>query len=301
MTTACIGECMVELAPAGAGLFRQAFAGDVFNTAWYLKALSGTPVRFVSAIGTDPLSDAMLAFIDAQGIDTAHISRLPNATVGLYLITLTGAERSFTYWRGQSAAKRLADDPDRLAAALDDAKLAYLSGITLAILPPEARARLMQVLRGFQQSGGQIAFDPNIRLALWPDRSELDQALADAYALADISLPSFDDEATLYGDTSPAATVQRLCAWGAREIVVKNGPLPTLVHAYGQTSELASPSVTDVRDTTGAGDAFNAGYLNARLSRLDPVTAVRAGQSLAAEVIRHPGALIPPEALARFR
>ena len=301
MTIACIGECMVELAPTGDGLFRQAFAGDVFNTAWYLKALSSAPVRFVSAIGTDPLSDAMLAFIGAQGIDTDHILRLPGATVGLYLITLAGAERSFTYWRGQSAAKRLADDAAGLAASLEGATLAYLSGITLAILPPEARARLMQEQRQFQARGGQIAFDPNIRLRLWPDRSELDQALAAAYGMADISLPSFDDESTLYGDTTPAATAKRLAAWGAKEIVVKNGPLPTLVQANAQTSELSTPAVSDVRDTTGAGDAFNAGYLNARLAGLDPVTAVRAGQSLAAEVIRHPGALIPPEALSRFR
>ncbi len=301
MTIACIGECMVELAPAGEGMFRQAFAGDVFNTAWYLKALSATPVRFVSAIGTDPLSDAMAAFIGSQGIDTSHILRLPNATVGLYLITLTGAERSFTYWRGQSAAKQLADDPARLAAALEGAALAYLSGITLAILSAEARARLFVVLAQFQKRGGQIAFDPNIRLRLWPDRAEMDASLAAAYALADFAFPSFDDETTIYGDASPSATIHRLTAWGAREIVVKNGPLPTLVHANGQTHELPPPAVTDARDTTGAGDSFNAGYLNARLNGTEALTAVRAGQSLAAEVIRHPGALVPPDALARFR
>jgi 2-dehydro-3-deoxygluconokinase len=301
MTTACIGECMVELAPAGGGLFRQAFAGDVFNTAWYLKALSGAPVRFVTAIGTDPLSDAMGTFIAGQGIDTGHIARLPDATVGLYLITLTGTERSFTYWRGQSAARRLADDPARLAAALDGASLAYLSGITLAILSPEARRRLLDVLEQFRRQGGKIAFDPNIRPALWPMRAEMDAALAAATALADIALPSFDDEAALYGDPTPRDTVRRLTAWGAREIVVKNGPAPTLVWADGKTTELPAPTVPDARDTTGAGDSFNAGYLNARLRGADAPTAVRAGQSLAAEVIRHPGALIPPEALARFR
>ena len=301
MTIACIGECMVELAPTGEGVFRQAFAGDVFNTAWYLKALSAAPVRFVSAVGTDPLSDAMLAFIGSHGIDTDHIARLPDATVGLYLITLTGAERSFTYWRGQSAAKRLADDPARLESALEGATLAYLSGITLAILSPGARARLMHVLAQFQRRGGQIAFDPNIRLRLWPVRAELDRSLADAYALADISLPSFDDESSLYGDATPLATVRRLAGLGARDIVVKNGPLPTLVAANGQITELPAPAVSDARDTTGAGDSFNAGYLNARLGGADAPTAVRVGQVLAAEVIRHPGALIPLEALARFR
>lgn len=297
---ACIGECMVELSPAGDGLLRQGFAGDTFNTAVYLRALTGQPVRYVSAVGQDALSDAMLAFMAAQGLDISAVQRRADTTVGLYLITLTGAERSFTYWRGQSAARGLARDAGRLRAALKGAGLAYLSGITLAILPPQDRAHLFAVLRDFRAGGGRVAFDPNIRLRLWPNEAEMPAALADAYALSDIALPSFEDEAGVYGDASPQATAERIRAAGAGEVVVKNGALPALAVWDAGQAEVAAPPVQP-RDTTGAGDSFNAGYLAARLSGHDPAAALAQGHALAAEVIRHPGALVPPDVMNRLR
>ncbi len=132
-----IGECMVEMGPAAEpGLFRMGFAGDTFNTAWYLRRRlpAAWQVDYLSAIGTDGISATMAKFMEDAGIGTDHLARLPDATVGLYLIELKNGERSFAYWRGQSAARRLAEDDARLRAALSGASLAYLSGITLAIL-----------------------------------------------------------------------------------------------------------------------------------------------------------------------
>ena len=116
MRVVCVGECMVELAPAGDGLLRQGFAGDTFNTAWYLKRLRPDwQVDYLSAVGSDAISDAMLGFMAAAGIGTDHVARRTERTVGLYLITLDKGERSFSYWRSQSAARTLADDPVALA------------------------------------------------------------------------------------------------------------------------------------------------------------------------------------------
>ena len=74
-----IGECMVELSPTGDGTLRQSFAGDVLNTLWYARAHAGaeTGVQFLSAIGTDPVSGEMLAFIEGGGIDCAWVQRIP--------------------------------------------------------------------------------------------------------------------------------------------------------------------------------------------------------------------------------
>ena len=80
-----IGECMVEIAPrATAGSFALGYAGDTFNTAWYAaRALPGWQVDYLTAVGTDAVSDRMLGFIQAAGIGTGHIQRLPDRTVGL--------------------------------------------------------------------------------------------------------------------------------------------------------------------------------------------------------------------------
>ena len=59
-----IGECMVELSQAGQGLLRKGFAGDTFNTAWYLRAVLSQDwqVDYLTALGDDPLSEELLAF-----------------------------------------------------------------------------------------------------------------------------------------------------------------------------------------------------------------------------------------------
>lgn len=296
---AAIGECMVELSPetttGDQPLFRQGFAGDTLNTAWYLRALMPDTccVRYVTAVGQDEISRRMLAFIADSGIDTSAIAQLPGRTVGLYLISLTAGERSFTYWRSQSAARALADDPARLAKALAGCKLAYLSGITLAILGDEARTTLLEVLAQFRAAGGLVAFDSNIRPALWQDVAAMRTWISRGYAACDIAFPTFDDDAALFQDTSPEDCALRIAALGAFEVVVKCGTAPALLHADGRQSRIPPPDVVVPLDTTAAGDSFNAGWLAARLGGASASDAVLQGHALAARVIRHKGALMP--------
>ena len=110
----------------------------------------------------------------------------------------------------------------------------------------------------------------------------------------DIALPTFDDEAVLWGDPSPEATVARLQAFGIGEIVVKNGPNSALVATAGAQEFVPVPEVFIPVDTTAAGDGFNAGYLAARLNGDTPAQSAGAAHRLAGNVIRHPGALVPP-------
>ena len=114
-----IGECMAELQATDDGLYRLGFAGDTLNTAWYMRAMTraeNVTVDYVTAVGTDPLSSKMLAFLKSNGVGTRFIREVSDRTVGLYLITLTGAERNFTYWRSASAARLLAENKQALSA-----------------------------------------------------------------------------------------------------------------------------------------------------------------------------------------
>jgi 2-dehydro-3-deoxygluconokinase len=288
---ACIGECMVELAPMPGGGFAMGFAGDVFNTAWYLKQTVGyqVAVDFVSAVGTDDLSQQMVDFIGAAGVGTGHIVRLAGATVGLYMIRLDGAERHFTYWRGQSAARAMMSDPARILSAIGDADMVYLSGITLAILPPADRTGLLSALR---QSGVPVAFDPNLRPVLWPDLASMCAAVTEAAGLAQIVLPSFEDEARFFGDADPAATVRRYGQ--GRTVLVKNGAGDMLLSVNGGTTRLAPARPDRIVDTTAAGDSFNAGFLGALLTGASAKDAAHKGATRAARVIGAPGALVAP-------
>lgn len=301
---AAIGECMVELSSVGEGLYRQGFAGDTFNTAWYVRALtepSACVVRYVTAVGDDKLSDELLAFIAGSGIDASHIRRIAGRPVGLYAIHLDGHERSFSYWRDRSAARLLAADRDALAAALADADVAYFSGITLAILSAEDRRTLLDGLAGVRARGGTVAFDPNVRPRLWPDLETMRAGTEAGYAVATVALPTWPDERDVFGDGSIEAQIRRLQALGVSEIVVKAGADPCVVVADGVAETVPAVRVEAPVDTTGAGDSFNAGYLSARMAGMTPAAAARAGHAVAARVIGVKGALAPMAAVADLK
>ncbi|TJZ91786.1 sugar kinase [Paracoccus gahaiensis] len=291
-----IGEAMVELSQADQpSLWRMGFAGDTLNTAWYLRRLLGEDwqVGYLTRVGTGDLSHRMLDFLAKAGIDASHVRAETDREIGLYAISLEGGERSFAYWRDTSAARRLADQPQVLAAALRDCRLAYLSGITLAILPPAGRKTLMEALDTARAAGTTIVFDTNLRPRLWPDAATMCAATQEAANRADLVLPSFDDEAAHFGDADPEATLARYLQGGAGHVVVKNGGGP--IHfggAQGMGVVTDLPPETPV-DTTAAGDSFNAGYLAATLTGQDCATAILAGHALSARVIRHHGALVP--------
>lgn len=287
-----IGEVMLEMAPVGDGLFRRGFAGDTFNTVWHMAQMLGADatVGYVSRVGTDSLSDGFVQELAADGLETTGISRDPARTMGLYLIELDGVERRFHYWRENAAARRLADDRDVLAQAVQGAGLIHLSGITLAILTPTGRATLIDVLTTARAAGAIISFDPNIRARLWASADEIRQTITQMLALTDIALPSFDDETAHFGDETPADTIARIRAAGVAEVVVKDGAGPVWFHAAGQTGRLNTPPVGSIRDTTGAGDAFNAGYLAGRAMGRTPAQAIAWGQHMSARVLRSFGA-----------
>lgn len=289
-----IGECMVELSGAPGGLLRMGFAGDTFNTAWYLRRELGPDwqIAYLSAVGTDETSAAMLGFMQEGGIDTRLVRQLAGRMPGLYLIHLDGAERRFSYWRDTSAAKSLADDDAHLAAAFAEGDAFYFSGITLAILPAEGRERLLRHLVAAKAEGKPVAFDPNIRPRLWPDASEMRAAIEAGAAAASICLPSYPDEREAFGDATPAASAARYLELGANEVVVKNGGDPAIIATPGHSEVVPAPEVGDAVDTTGAGDSFGAAYVAARLSGASPADAMHRGHRLAGEVVRHYGALI---------
>lgn len=296
---AAIGECMLELSASNDDAWRMGFAGDTLNTLWALRALlPDADCDYVTAFGDDAFSQRQTAFLRENGIGTAVSPVIPGARPGLYAITLDGVERSFTYWRSDSAAKQLASDPSALEKSLENRRLAYVSGITLAILDAPARATLLSALAKARAAGAVIAFDPNYRPRLWHSRDQAQREINALLGIADIVLPTFPDERELYGDASPEATLQRIRdAGGVAEIVVKNGTDNALVLFDGKAVEVPAVPADAAVDTTGAGDAFNGGYLAARLMGMDGGSAARRAHQTAAAVVSVRGALAPFETL----
>ncbi|WP_189639061.1 sugar kinase [Paramylibacter ulvae] len=290
-----IGEAMVELSPAGQGTLTHGFAGDVFNTLWYARALTPTDwdVSFYSGFGGDVMGAKMRQFIADAGIDCQNAPTIDECPTGLYMIHLDGAERSFSYWRDTSGARQMMRTPNLLWQQVANADLVYLSGITLAILQGTDAEMLLDNLRSHMKPDAQIAFDPNIRPRLWQDEDRMKRVISRAGGIADIVLPSFDDEAACFGDETPDDCADRYLRSGAKLVIVKNGELPTLI-AKGQDRETRDvPRYTGVVDTTAAGDSFNGAFLARHMAGAKPIDAVQAGQICAGRVVCTKGALAP--------
>lgn len=110
----------------------------------------------------------------------------------------------------------------------------------------------------------------------------------------DIALPTHTDDRAVFGDESPAETIGRLRATGASEIAVKLGAQGALIADTVTHEPVSAVPTANVIDTTAAGDAFNGAYLAARLTGESRRAAAEAANTLAARVITHRGALLPP-------
>ena len=289
-----IGECMLELSRSSDG-WRLAYGGDTFNAALYMRRL-GLPVAYLTALGADSFSASMrTAWLEA-GMDMSLVLTDPTRLPGLYAITTDATgERSFSYWRSESAVRRLFGLPgiEAALAAASTATLLYLSGITLSLFSEGERATLISIARAVRSNGGRVAFDPNYRSSGWQDADTARAAIRDFFPEVSIVLPSFDDEQNLWKDATPDVTASRCLSWGAHEVIVKLGSRGCLVAEGGSSTCLAAAPAPFVVDTTGAGDSFNAAYLAARLKGLDARAAAAAGCRLGSLVIQYPGAILP--------
>lgn len=292
------GECMLELSRQTDGSARLAFGGDTLNTALYMARLGGD-MAYATALGPDPWSDELRAAWAAEGLDTGLVLTDADRVPGLYAIrTDDRGERTFTYWRETSAARNFfhLDGTAAAVEAMSRADLFYLSGITLSLFDDAGRERIHAIAAAVRARGGKVAFDPNYRPRNWPSHDAARQAIAAFMPLVDWALPTFEDEQALMADASPEATVARWRDAGASLVVVKQGPDGAFAADAAGVRLIDTAPVQPV-DTTGAGDSFNAACLHALISGADLDAAVRAGHALAGEVIRHRGAIIPPEAM----
>jgi len=303
MSIACIGEAMVELS-LGDSIEDAAnigYAGDTLNTAIYLKRCLGEAVQvcYVSALGDDPLSNRMIDFMHSESLVSTHIERRAGRLPGLYAINTDNAgERTFSYWRSESAARSLFQQDDGLDfSVLDNFDILYLSAITLAILPSKVRIALIDKLKFLRDTAAKrIVFDSNFRPVLWENLDTARLTVAAAWQACSIALPSIDDEMQLFGDATETDVITRLRQYGIRNGALKRGEQGPFSLSEGQEQKTFTSAVDKIQgvDTTAAGDSFNAAYLAAILDGRTEYEALQAGHGLACKVIGHRGAIIPP-------
>ena len=299
MKIACFGECMVELAHRVDGQASLSYGGDTLNTAVYLSRL-GLEVEYVTALGDDPYSEEMLEAWRTEGVGTDCVIQAQNRMPGLYAIrTDEHGEHSLFYWRDQAPARDLLGFPEfgGIVDQLCKMDVIYVSGITLSLYSDGDRTRLFDLLDRQRADGGKVMFDTNHRVSRWSSN----EAAADVYRQmlkrVDFALPTLEDEKILFGDLDAEFCAARHHELGVSEVAIKLGEDGCFVSGSGRSTMVPLPERRQPKDTTGAGDSFNAAYLAARLKGREPAEAAAFAHTLAGEVIMHRGAIIPVAAM----
>ena len=294
---ALIGECMAEITGQPLTSVKQNFGGDTMNTAIYMKQLMGQDsiISFVSVMGNDALSHAMIAKWQEYGIDTSLVLTDVTRHAGLYQISNDeSGERHFQYWRSNSAAKFMMQHEtiEQVFHQLTHYDAVFLSGISIAILPEQDQAKLIVRLNALKKSGLKVIFDSNYRPALWSSRATTQRVFNQLYCLADIILVTFEDEQLVWGDADIQACYRRLRQSAKGCIVIKDGANGCWCFNNDECINVPAAKVSKVVDTTAAGDSFNAGYLAGWLTGMPLFDSGMNGNRLAAQVIKKSGAIV---------
>jgi len=291
---AVIGECMAELYAQNNG-YIQTFAGDTFNCAVYLKRCSkNDDVEYITVLGKDVWSTKMLSYFKEHNLGTTYIDYKEDKTVGLYIISTDKGERSFSYWRGESAAKELFNTQltNKISQEISTYDMIYFSAISLAIMSKEGRKNFYSTIKNARENGVKIVFDTNYRPRLYNNKEEAKIIYDETIMYCDVVLPSLDDEIDLWGDITSDEIIDKLVNAGVEEIVLKAGKEDILYYYENEIQTIKFKPLENIVDSTSAGDSFNGAYLSSRINNYSIADSITKGQQLAAKVIMHKGAII---------
>jgi sugar/nucleoside kinase (ribokinase family) len=249
------------------------------NVAVHLAGL-GVPVTLAGCVGDDATAAGLRAELAAAGVRLA-LRTVPGVPTGTVVsLVEPGGQRSMLADRGAN----LSLEPDDVPAVPPGGHV-HLSGYTL--LDPGPRAAGLAALSAAVAAGCTVSVDPASTGPL--GRYGVQRWLEDT-ASATVLLPNADEARLLTGCGDVADAARALA--GRHSVVAVSLGADGAVWASGDALVHRPAHPTDVVDTTGAGDAFAAGLLAAWLAapRADPADALDAGLSLAAAVVRRPGA-----------
>ena len=252
-----MGEPLFEFNRATTdGVWQEGLGGDTSN-AMVAAARAGARCGYVTALGADMFGRAFQELWRDEGIDASTVRLNGQASTGVYFITHGAAGHEFAYLRAGSAASAMtaADVPHDY---LRRTRALHVSGISQAISTGAADA-VFSAIECVKQAGGQVSYDTNLRLKLWP----LDRARAVTHAamrMCDIALPGLDDARQLTGLDDADAIADFYLTLGASVVALTLGKAGSMVATADRRLRIPSLPVQAV-DATGAGDTFDGNFL----------------------------------------
>ena len=265
----CCGEALIDMVAApsldGPDGFVPHSGGAVFNTAIALGSL-GARAGMLTGLSRDMFGDQLADALKASDVDTTHIIRSDRPST-LAFVKLEDGQASYSFFDENSAGRMIR--PEDMPELPSDITALFFGGISLASDPSaSAYAALLE-----RQGGSRaVMIDPNIRPLFITDAEGYRRRMAAMISQADIVKVSDEDLDWL--NTAPLTQAEKISAMldtGPSVVIVTQGAAGAIATLADGTSITVPAVKTNVVDTIGAGDTFNAGFL-AKLSELDLLT-----------------------------
>lgn len=261
-----IGEALIDLIStevadslSAAQTFTRHAGGSPANIANTMARL-GKRVALAAKVGEDALGRFLRETLHHAGIVDTYLRADRRYHTSLVLVTRTAGTPDFDVFREADYQLTLQDVP---LAAVDEARLIHVSSWPLSREP--SRSLVEALFAQAQVAGKWVSLDPNYSPKVWPHPEEAQDVMQHFMRYVTLTKPSLDDAERLFGaGLTPEAYIERFHAMGPRVVVLTMGAQGMLLSVDGERRFLAAQRV-EVRDATGAGDAFWAGFLTALL------------------------------------
>jgi sugar/nucleoside kinase (ribokinase family) len=228
-------------------------------------ACLGHSAAIVGSVGKDEFGDTIAKRLDIDGVDVSYLRVLEEQVTAVAFVSYRkNGSRKFIYHIPYAAAGHV-EMP--LAGRLKGVKLFHVMGCSLMV-NAEMRSVINGVAREVKRNGGLVSFDPNIRVELLRNE-RLEDVIGTVFGMCDILLPGEKELLDITGKSSAKEAVRGLLDHGVKVVVIKKGKDGArLIDGTSDVHVKALP--IDEVDPTGAGDAFDAGFVCGYLEGLPP-------------------------------
>lgn len=294
----CAGELLVDFITAEfvrtldeATLFRRIPGGSPANLCMNMARL-GNKTMLAASVGNDDMGTVLKNYVARLGVDVSCIAQVDDPTT-LILVTRSAAVSNFQPYRGADYMLSIRQFP---YGRFEDLSIFHTTCFALSKAP--ARDVILQAAYKAQRAGVQLSIDVNYAEKIWPDRREAQRILSEYCRIGSLVKVSDVDFTRLYGDENPTPqnVLDHFLKMGATEVCFTLGAHGCWVANDKERHMLPSRDI-EVKDTTGAGDAFWSGYLTARLDGKALLERAIAGRRMAELKLGHFGPL--PDAVNR--
>ena len=247
------------------GLFYGPFASGAPAIFIDQVACLGHSAGIIGSVGKDEFGEKIIKRLDIDGVDTSFIqSHVEYPTAVAFVSYRKEGSRKFLYHIPYAAAGHV-ELPD--TERLKDVRLLHVMGCSLMV-NREVRETINRAARHVKEKGGLISFDPNIRIELLKGE-RLEDVIGTVLELTDILLPGEKELLEITGASSVEEAVKKLQPRNISTIVIKKGGEGARLIDKNSDITVRPFSINEV-DPTGAGDAFDAGFVCGYLEGLNP-------------------------------